>query len=79
MPYHVAKFEFQCMYCCVNARMRHSNENLCEVFRALAALAQPASFGNQYFRNAVGLFFLAVYHFDMQSDVLGTDILSCAN
>ena len=31
---------------CVHARMRHSHESLCEVSRALAALAQPASFGN---------------------------------
>ena len=34
--------------------------NVCEVFRALAALAQPASFENQYFRNTVGLFFIVV-------------------
>ena len=40
---------------CVHARMRHSHESLCEVSHALAALAQPASFGNRYFRKAVGL------------------------
>ena len=36
--------------------MRHSHESLYEVFRALAAFAQPASSGNQYFQRAVGLF-----------------------
>ena len=37
-----------------------------EVFRALAALAQPESFGNRYFRKAVGLFFLVVNYIYMQ-------------
>ena len=58
--------------------MRHSHESLCEVFRALAALAQPASFANWYFRKAVGLFFLVVNYIYMQC-IIEKDILSFAN
>ena len=39
------------------------------MFRALAALAQPASFGNRYFQKAVGLFFLVVNYFTCSDDV----------
>ena len=58
--------------------MRHSHESLCEVSRGLAALAQPACFGNRYFRKAVGLFFLVVNYITCSDDV-EKDILSFAN
>ena len=59
--------------------MRHSHESLYEVLHALVALAQPAILKISILKKAVGLFFLVVYYIYMQSDVLRTDILSCAN